>query len=337
MPKHRRVRMEIAADGRQLTYLLASVQALGYAVQVVESPMLFRELLCFQLSTPIPFRCGGRWRDCALVISDRKEVIAKAVQEGRRALCLDADYFSAGRTEARMPYYMHPMIYHRGWHRLAIPDPEAERPVRLGFFGTRDAEFYTRDFRFPMLNREQILAAFLREFSGLIWKPDLPVLEWPRKKIAVSMDGQGGDRAGKSFLALPDYLNALRQCDFFLTPPGWGMPFSHNLIEGMAAGCVPVLNYPEFLDPPLEDGVNCLRFADATGLKGAVERLLRMEAAEIVRMRRAVIDYYHQQLEPGQWLNKVLMKQNQSQTVLVNAEEVSVALAATAVCHEARR
>jgi len=325
-PKERRVRLEIATDGRQLTYLLVSLAALGRVVQVVTSPMLFRELYCLRQTLPLGFICGGRLRECGLVISDRPEVVAQAGRDGIPALELDADYFGAGRTEARMPYFMHPMVYHRAWHRLAIPVPAAERPVRLGFFGTRDAEFYTRHFRFPMLNREEILAAWLREFGGRIWTAEGPLAEWPRRPMAMAIDTRGGDRTGKAFLPLRDYLSALRQCDFFLTPPGKYMPFSHNLIEGMAAGSVPVLNYPEYLEPALVDGVNCIRFNDIAGLKAAVERVLAMPAGEIVRMRRAVRQYYQEHLDPGKWLGRVLQKPERNQRILVNAEEVSLAV-----------
>ncbi|MEI8287840.1 MAG: glycosyltransferase [Verrucomicrobiota bacterium] len=325
-PKQRRVRLEIATDGRQLTYLLVSLQALGYALQVVDSPMLFRELVCLRLSKSPPFIYGGAPRECAFVISDQPQVIAQAVREGIPGLFLDADYFSPGRKEMRMPYFMHPMIYHRGWHRLAVPPAENARPIRLGFFGTRDPDFYTRDFHFPMLNREQILAAFLSGFEDLIWEVDGPVGEWLPKPVAVAMDVKGGDRAGKSFLTLADYLQALRRCDFFLTPPGKVMPFSHNLIEGMAAGCIPVLNYPEYLDPPLEPGVNCLAFRDVAGLNKTVESLLKMDPSEIFKMRAAVLQYYRQHLEPGQWLGNLLRKAGQNQNLLVNAEEVSLSL-----------
>ena len=335
-PKENRVRLEIAVDGRQLTYLLVSLQALGYALHVVESPMLFRELLCLKTSTPIPFIFGGAERACDLVISDRYEVVERATKQGVRAILLDSDFFSEGRTESRMPYFMHPSVYHAGLHRLPTPPIEKERPVRIGFFGTRDATFYTENFHFPMMNREQILSYFLGEFGEKILEGCPPVSSWERQNIVTVVDERGGDRdrQAKTFLPQKEYLNALRACDFFLSPPGVSMPLSHNLVEGMASGSIPILNSWEYLDPHLTHGVNCLTFTDEAGLKRVVEEALAMDAEKIRSMRRAVREYYDEYLTPAKWLGRFLSKHSQGgATLLVNAEEVSVVIDKESMLH----
>lgn len=323
-PLARRVRLELATDGRQITFLLVSLHALGYAVHVVGSPMVFRELLALRNSAALPFIIGGPVRECGMAIADTKEALERGAE--LKKLLLDYDYFSATSEAPRMPYFMHPAVYAAGLHKLAVPSSEAPRKIRVAFFGSRDADFYTRDFHFPILNREQVLESFIREFEDRIWKVNRPVESWTKREIAVAIDTKGGDRGDKNFLPMADYLEALRQCDFFLSPPGKCMPHSHNLIEGMAAGCIPILNYPEFINPPLEDGVNCLAFRSTEDLRRAIGQALQMPPIKIKEMRGRLLAYYTTNLIPRKWLKNHLEYRATSPAIRVNAEEISIAL-----------
>ena len=324
VPVGRRVRVELETDGRQLTFLLVSLHALGYAVHVVGSSIVFRDLLALRRSTQIPFSIGRPPRPCGLAICDTEAALARG-QEPRKVL-LSYDFFNLDLTAVKMPYFMHPKVYQNGWHHLPVPDPDSLRPVRIGFFGSRDADFYTRHFHFPMLDREQILTTFLDEFSDRIWTVDAQVASWGKHGIAVAIDGKGGDDGHKSFLPLPDYLQALRKCDFFLTPPGWCMPLSHNLIEGTTAGCIPILNCQKFMYPALEDGVNCLSFNDANSLVTALEAALVMSSENIETMRGNVVAYSEKHLTPEGWLDRALADHTGPRTILVNAEEISTGM-----------
>jgi glycosyltransferase involved in cell wall biosynthesis len=174
------------------------------------------------------------------------------------------------------------------------------------------------------MNRFEILEVFLQKFGNRM-KPlrGFP-RDWDPCEIAVSIDGRGGDRKGKSFLSQDHYFAALRECDFVLSPPGWCMPLSHNLIEAVFCGAIPITNGGAFMAEPLADGLNCLEFEDAVGLVSVIERALAMDADEVERMRRAVLEYYDRFLEPKASGEKLL--RSESARVLVNAEENSVPL-----------
>lgn len=322
LPPSRRVRLDVETEGRHIPFLIRSLHALGYGLQVAGSPVAFGELMGLRDSTPIPFTTIQDGPPCGWVISDTAAMLERAGEAKR--LLLDYDFFNPERKEPKMPYFPHPDIYRKGLDRgLGKPD-ESSRPVRVGFFGTRDARFYTEHFHFPILDREAILADFLEYFAGSIQPVDAPPSQWQRHEIAVSLDDKGGDRMGKTFLPLPEYLEALRRCDFFLSPPGWCMPLSHNLIEGMACGAVPIINSAGHATPPLEDGVNCLVFDDLPSLRRQIETALAMIPEDVLRMRGSVLAYYREVHAPGVWLKGILESPSPPPVILVNGEEVSV-------------
>jgi len=237
----------------------------------------------------------------------------------------------------RAPYFMHPSVYHRGLHKRRAPNTALDsqlstldsaakqrRRFRIGFFGTHDRDFYTAHYHFPGMNRFEILEAFFEKFGDSFVNLEGPPEQWPDSKIVVSIDERGGDRRGKTFLSQDHYFEALQECDFVLSPPGWCMPVSHNLIEAMFCGAIPITNGGAFMSEPLADDVNCLAFKNVEELAAAVERALAMDDCEVARMRKAVRDYYDRFLEPKAFGE--LAMQSNSSPILVNAEEHSVPL-----------
>jgi glycosyltransferase involved in cell wall biosynthesis len=248
-----------------------------------------------------------------------------------------------------MPYFMHPSVYYKGLHKggcgaaysggliadgggaaldagRSTLDSAAKRRrrFRIGFFGTHDREFYTQHYHFPGMNRFEILEVFLQEFGQRMTRLRGGPRDWEPCEIAVSIDGRGGDRQGKSFLSKEHYFAALRECDFVLSPPGWCMPVSHNLIEAMFCGAIPITNGGAFMAEPLTDGVNCLEFEDEVGLVSVIERALAMDSGEVELMRRAVLEYYNRFLEPKAFAEE--LRRSDCRRVFVNAEENSVPL-----------
>ncbi len=102
------------------------------------------------------------------------------------------------------------------------------------------------------------------------------------------------------------------------------MPVSHNLIEAMFCGAIPITNGGAFMAEPLTDGLNCLEFEDAVGLVSVIEWALAMDESEVSRMQEAARDYYERFLEPKSFT--VNFVQTNSTRILVNAEEHSVPL-----------
>ena len=248
----------------------------------------------------------------------------------RSAICPPSSHATSHSplvTALRAPYFMHPSVYHRGLHKSRRPahhSLQRRRRFRIGFFGTHDREFYTNHYHFIGMNRFQVLEIFLKKFGDRMRQVSGAPDQWLDSEIAVSIDARGGDRREKSFLSQYHYFEALQGCDFVLSPPGWCMPVSHNLIEAMFCGAIPITNGGAFMAEPLADAVNCLDFQDAEGLVFCIERALTMDADEVSRMRLAIRDYYERFLDSKAFGERFI--RTNSTRILVNAEENSVPL-----------
>jgi len=100
------------------------------------------------------------------------------------------------------------------------------------------------------------------------------------------------------------------------------MPVSHNLIEAMFCGAIPIINGGAFMAEPLEDGRDCLGFFGEADLVTAIEKALSMSDQEIEKMRGAVSKFYEKNLDPRVFGG--IIGEARVDRVLVNAEEKSV-------------
>lgn len=98
------------------------------------------------------------------------------------------------------------------------------------------------------------------------------------------------------------------------------MPLCHNLIEALAAGSIPILQYASYLPRPLENGVNCLTFTCAQTLRSTLRRVMESTPEEINALRLKVKLYYDETLAPGKF-SEALFRREQT-TLLINAYRV---------------
>jgi Glycosyl transferases group 1 len=105
-----------------------------------------------------------------------------------------------------------------------------------------------------------------------------------------------------------NWLSTLSNCQFFLACPGVRYPMSHNLIEAMAVGSIPITQYPEMFFPALENGKNCLVFNNRKELLDQVLYAMTMPESDIKAMAEAAITYYDNYLKPTKTINALLSK-----------------------------
>lgn len=117
-----------------------------------------------------------------------------------------------------------------------------------------------------------------------------------------------------------DWLGTIAMADFFLSPPGIVMPMCHNIIEAMAAGTIPITNYPEWLDPHLRHMENCIVFDDRDDLIAKLKMVLEMAPEEIARLRSNVIDYYNMYMRPDTFIRRVEASADREVPILMYTE-----------------
>lgn len=141
-------------------------------------------------------------------------------------------------------------------------------------------------------NRCEILSFVASEFNS----------DMENGRLKLLLTDASGDKRVKgefvNYLTQEKYFDFLSKADFFICPPGWRIPHSHNLIEAMSVGTIPITNYHGYMQPRLTPDYDCLTFSTIDDLKIAVAKALNMQTADIQRLRSNVLRYYDEYLEP---------------------------------------
>ena len=226
-------------------------------------------------------------------ISQSNYVTLGKGSRGRKTVEVDERYFQSTvhNSSYKMPYFAHPIFYTQRLYKQLSLLREGERRVRIFFAGTINSEVYTRSFQFPIMSRAEIFSTIFARFSSQIGSlTDLT------KQIIISQTDEGADNLVKHPLSPDQYLAAIASADFFICPPGWVMPHSHNLVEAMSVGAIPITNYSDYIVPALADNVNSLQFHDAESLCEAIDVALRMPVRRVREMREQAQLYYDEVL-----------------------------------------
>lgn len=227
--------------------------------------------------------------------------------------------------ELALPFFVHPQIDAGETvpDRISIDEP---RPMRIFFAGA------TR--------RKRYGGPLMREAYGKLSRAEMldivdSTLGTDQKRTVTDSESLLPEPGARPTFTLVDtdqarippdrWMATLQQADFFLGCPGVEMPLCHNLIEALAAGSVPILQYGEYLDPPLEHGVNCLAFDSPGELIATLHWALSMPEKEIRRLRAETRVYYDSHLRPGRFAERVLDTPAAAVILYLNAYRVPIA------------
>ena len=230
--------------------------------------------------------------------------------EGRSIQVSDHYYGPSDHEDvAFYPYVMHPWVYAFGHHHRLAKPRRTPRRFRLFFSGVVNPGYADR-FVFPMMSRPAIIECLVDQFRSdacvVASRAELATLRrTDRPIVLILFRGTITPMASNHFLPRPAYFRLLARSRFALCPPGVFMPHSHNLIEAMAVGTIPLTNYPTYCRPELSDGTTCLAFTNPTDLCQAVERILTTPIAEFDSMKAAVSRHYDQELSPEGFARKL--------------------------------
>ena len=238
-----------------------------------------------------------------------------------RVITVDYQYRLAGEAgEIELPFFVHPKIG-ANIHLPKVYRIEERRQARIFFGGSTRGKSYNKDViseKYHILTRHQMLVAATGAADHDVYKPR-EAAEWlssGKYHPFVMFESQN------TKIPWDRWLDALAKTDFFLACPGVGMPLCHNLIEAMAAGAIPILQYGKYLPQPLEAGINSLSFDTESDLCKIVQRVLAMRQEEIRCLRLGVRNYYDKHLAPGRFTKSLFTGDRARATLLMNAYRV---------------
>jgi hypothetical protein len=231
-----------------------------------------------------------------------------------------SSYFWSLSRESRpvmMPYPMHPLLYGADLESRMEACRKQKRTMRIFFSG--DTEGYRKNrIHYPTtkLTRNETVSAIMEEMGDkLVCVNDAmshnSLIEGEYTRKFVIADNS------QFRIEAENWLESLAKSDFFLCPPGYVMPMCHNVIEAMSVGTIPVINYPEWLDPSLVDMVNCIAFDDKIDLIRKINLVLNLDKEKINEMKASVIEYYRNNLDPAAFVEKLEMGTDNTVTMLM--------------------
>ena len=258
-----------------------------------------------------------------LYLFDRKDSVLTS-NRWRKTVQVGFDIYSShfltalkGVRPVLMPYPMHPLLY--GPNLATRLEAARSRPRKARIFFSGDTEGYKRNrvsYPEPKLTRSQVVDTLQENLGDRLLRIE--------DEESFRQLQQGSYQKRFAFVDNNEYrippgewLESLALGDFFLAPPGYVMPMCHNVVEAMAVGTIPLTNYPEWMTPDLEDGVNCVAFSDQQDLLRKVELVLGMESQAITEMKSRVIDYYRKHLDPARFAKSVMEAEEQNILLLM--------------------
>lgn len=253
-----------------------------------------------------------------IYLFDREDGACKSHQ-WRKKIQLKFDIFSRYRftVPVIMPYPVHPLL--SGADLPQRLDKLRQNGKKLRIFFSGDTKGYTKNrISYPniKLPRLTVINTIIEELG------DQTIHVKNEEELNKLFSGDFVNRCvivdtSNMWIDPEDWLPDLSKTDFFICPPGYCMPMCHNVIEAMAVGAIPVINYPEWFNPTLRHRDNCIVFDDRKDLVIKIKAILNMDPQEVAVMRRKVIDYYENHLSPGKFISDIESRMEKQITVLM--------------------
>lgn len=300
----------IASDGEQGRRFHALVQLLsrgGYGLSLVPHLSFLqtghREFKSRALDQIRPFGRSGDGTTFDLCLRDRRGPHPSAQ---RTIEVVTATSTPLRSDDVAMPYSFYPDIWDRNEDHRFEAYRNQKRLWRLFFGGHRSKMSYARIRKYPWLqpiDRDEVVRETLAYFSDSTRQIDsydrLASALQTRHESFVMIDN------GRFRTEAKDWLKLLANADFFLAAPGCDYPLSHNAIESISVGTIPVLEYDTLFTPALQDGENCISYRGVDGLREALARIEAMPRWRIDQLRQRVVDYYESHLSPAAFCNRL--------------------------------
>lgn len=207
------------------------------------------------------------------------------IEVNGKRMYLDYAYFSNTQKQ-HLPFYEHPAAFEE--NSFETKSYVSFKNQAVFFAGTAETPSYEEQFHFPVMNRNAVIKTIKKHFK--------PQIE--DKTIELVITNHAVNSINKYTLNRQLYFKKLQSSRFALCPPGIRIPHSHNLVEAMKYGAVPIVNYNEYLYPGLEHKVNALVFSTEKELLECMEYALHIDAQEYAQLSENAVKHYNEFYNP---------------------------------------
>lgn len=226
---------------------------------------------------------------------------------------LTIDYKLAFKNyEFTLPFPFHPLIYidnnldtKERIEKYLISLRTSKVDIKIVFGGVVFDDAYkniSKHFGY-LINRNNIFKHVFDKFSEKI-----NLTTKINKNLPITII----DTSKSYIIQHKDWMKYIKQSAFLIAPPGFEMPFSHNVIEAIACGVIPIIQYSNYFTPALKHKKNSLVFNNAQELEEVINYALNMSDSNIEIMRNNVIRYYNNNLSPISFVNKIEKEQDKN-------------------------
>ena len=223
-----------------------------------------------------------------------------------------------------LPFPFHPLIYisqnlnsTQAVENYLLKSRSSPKKMSITFGGSIFHKSYydiNKNFK-SLINRNDLLKYILTKFSDKIrTDSDLNDDITP----IVIIDSNSTNKI--NFINWMEYLSS---SNFIIAAPGFEMPFSHNVIEALACGVIPIIQYNKLFNPSLEHEKTCLMYNNLNELENCITNALNMEKEKLNEMRLNSINYYLQNLSPASFINKIEFSDKKNITISIISGEFS--------------
>ncbi len=239
---------------------------------------------------------------------------------------IDIDLNCFGETDSgncvfKMPFYIHPLMN----KYIETSAAKVVKKNRVLFYGQDNLsnDDNLLENYFQKISRKKVFKA-LQNSSIPFQSPEnyselLKMLDDDKHTDSLFIID-----SNKIWVPNDQWLNLLSRFSFFVATPGVAMPVSHNVIEAMALGTIPILQYPETFTPALVNNENCLIFDSLPELEQRIKEALTMNSQSIDLMRMKTVQFFKENIEPTAFVNKMMNAPCSSIKLYFNAEEFSI-------------
>lgn len=224
-----------------------------------------------------------------------------------------------------VPMSFHPYMYSKNlWN---IPIEESVRMNAIFTFGNFDREAYKEIHKAPfkIINRAELIESFSKQegFISVKNKDELNGLVTENKNHQFIFVEK--ENAPIPMENVREYLSKFR---YFLCCPGVFAPLSHNFVEALSVGTVPIIqqSYADLIYPKLQHQINAFIFRDWNHLLELINtEIFKISDQEYAEMNKKVQKYYDGYLHPKSVAENII-KHLEIDTIFLNASERSVKL-----------